>query len=54
MFLLQYQINGTIFDKRNVSKEIYLLIFSTTLPETFLILRRIQGSEILLLMFIKA
>jgi len=37
-----YLINGTIFGTNNTKPNIRVLIFSTTLSQTFLILRRIQ------------
>jgi hypothetical protein len=41
-YFLHYLINGTIFTKKIIKHEIRVLIFCTTLSETFLILREIQ------------
>ena len=47
MFFTHYLINGTIFGKeRNVEHKMPVLIFCTTLAETFLILRKIHGDVI--------
>jgi len=41
-FFLHYLINGTIFEKNFIEYKMCVLIFSTILPETFLILRRTE------------
>jgi hypothetical protein len=43
----RYLINGTIFGQKFVEHNICVYIFSTTLSQTFLILRRIQRDIII-------
>ena len=45
-----YLTNGTVFEKKTVIEQIIcVLIFLQVLSETFLILRRIEGDEIIIL-----
>jgi hypothetical protein len=40
IFFPHYLISGTIFEKKVIEHKVCVLIFSTTLSETFIILRR--------------
>jgi len=42
----RYLINGTIFEKISYGKKVFVLVFSTTLFETFLILTRTERDVI--------
>jgi len=41
-YFSNYLINGTIFEKKVIEHKMCVLIFSTMLPEIFLIIRRID------------
>jgi hypothetical protein len=42
IFFSHYLIPGTLFEKKGIERKVCVLIFSTNLPETFIILRRFE------------
>ena len=46
-YFSHYLINGTIFEKKVIAGEVYVLFFSTPLSETFFIMRKIEGDVII-------